>query len=387
MSGDARGGVYLGSIDFLKQPRSPVRGIEDKQNTLFSYVSQEDRIPEHHPMRKLRELIDPILEKLSPAFEKMYAEVGRPSIPPEYLLRASLVQILYSIRSERLLMEELDYNLLFRWFVGLSMDDAVWDHSVFSKNRDRLLEADIAKQLLHHVVDLARDKQLLSDEHFTVDGTLIEAWAGHKSFVRKDTPTPKRTGDPGNPTIDFHGEKRTNDTHQSTTDPEARLYRKSKGKESKLSFLGHVVMDNRYGLVVTTSYTEATGTAERTAGTTMMKKVKGRGKRRLTLGADKNYDTKDFLEQMRLLNITLHAAQNTKRRGGSALDRRTTRHPGYELSQWKRKLVEEIFGWGKTVGSLRKIKYKGLQLGGWIFTFTNAVYNLIRIRNIIGAAT
>ena len=363
-----------------------MRGIETKQNSLFSYVSQERRIAEHHPMRKLRELVDPIVEKMSPVFDAMYADVGRPSIPPEYLLRASLVQILYSIRSERLLMEELDYNLLFRWFVGLSMDDAVWDHSVFSKNRDRLLEADIARQFLHHVVALARDHQLLSDEHFTVDGTLIEAWAGQKSFVKKDAPKPhQKTDDPGNPSIDFHGEERTNDTHQSTTDPEARLYRKGKGKESKLSFLGHVVMDNRHGLVVSTSYTGATGTAERTAGSTMMKKVKGKRKRRLTLGADKNYDTKDFLEEMKRLNITLHAAQNTKRRGGSALDRRTTRHPGYELSQWKRKLVEEIFGWEKTIGLLRKIKYKGLRLGGWIFTFTNAVYNLLRIRNIIGA--
>ena len=364
-----------------------MRGIENKQDSLFSYVSQERRIRENHPMRKLRELVDSILEKMSTDFDRMYAEVGRPSIPPEYLLRASLVQILYSIRSERLLMEELDYNLLFRWFVGLSMDDAVWDHSVFSKNRDRLLEADIAKQFLHHVVGLARDQQLLSDEHFTVDGTLIEAWAGQKSFVKKGTLKPgRKSGDPGNPTVDFHGEERTNDTHQSTTDPEARLYRKSKGKESKLSFLGHVVMDNRHGLVVATSYTRAVGTAERTAGVVMMKKVKGKRKRRLTLGGDKNYDTKDFRDEMRRLNITLHAAQNTKRRGGSALDRRTTRHPGYELSQWKRKLVEEIFGWEKTIGLIRKIKYKGLQLGGWIFTFTNAVYNLLRIRNIIGAS-
>lgn len=361
-----------------------MRGTENKQDKLFSYVSQENRIPQNHPMRKLRELIDPILQKMSPQFDQMYAEEGRPSIPPEYLLRSSLVQVLYSIRSERLLMEELDYNLLFRWFVGLSMDDAVWDHSVFSKNRDRLLDADIAKQFLEHVVALARERKLLSDEHFTVDGTLIEAWAGHKSFVKKDAPPPRQNGgDPGNPAMDFHGEKRTNDTHQSTTDPEARLYKKSTGKESKLSFLGHVVMDNRHGLVVGTSYTEANGTAERTAGRTMMKKVKGKRKSRLTLGVDKNYDTADFVHEMRGLNITPHAAQNTKRRGGSTLDERTTRHPGYEISQRKRKLVEEIFGWLKTIGPMRKIKYKGLALGGWIFTFSNAVYNLIRIRNII----
>ena len=361
-----------------------MRGTENKQDKLFSYVSQEDRIPQHHPMRKLRELIDPILQKMSPTFDTMYAEEGRPSIPPEYLLRASLVQVLYSIRSERLLMEELDYNLLYRWFVGLSMDDAVWDHSVFSKNRDRLLDADIATQFLKQVVALARERKLLSDEHFTVDGTLIEAWAGHKSFVKKDSPPPRQDGDdPGNPTIDFHGEQRTNDTHQSTTDPEARLYKKSTGKESKLSFLGHVVMDNRHGLVVGTSYTHANGTAERTAGRTMMKKVKGKRKKRLTLGVDKNYDTADFVHEMRGLNITPHAAQNTKRRGGSALDERTTRHPGYEISQRKRKLVEEIFGWLKTIGPMRKIKYKGLALGGWIFTFASAAYNLIRIRNII----
>jgi len=362
-----------------------MRGNEIKQNGMFSYVSQEDRIPQNHPMRKLREMIDPILEKMSPQFNKMYADVGRPSIPPEYLLRASLVQILYTIRSERLLMEELDYNLLFRWFVGLSMDDAVWDHSVFSKNRDRLLEADIAIKFLHHVLILAREHALLSDEHFTVDGTLIEAWAGQKSFARKDTASRHKTDDPGNPTVDFHGEQRTNDTHQSTTDPDARLYRKGKGKESKLSFMGHVVMDNRHGLVVCTSYTHAMGKSERTAARTMMKKVKGKRTRRLTVGADKNYDTKELVSKMRRMKITLHAAQNTKRRGGSAIDERTTRHVGYQVSQWKRKMVEEIFGWTKTIGLMRKIRYKGLERGGWMFTFTNAVYNLIRIRNIIGA--
>ena len=364
-----------------------MRGIEKQQTSMFSYVSQENRIPQHHPMRKLREMIDPILKSMSPQFTRMYADLGRPSIPPEYLLRASLVQILYTIRSERLLMEELDYNLLFRWFVGLSMDDVVWDHSVFSKNRDRLFEADIAIKFLHHVIAVAREHDLLSDEHFTVDGTLIEAWAGQKSFVEKDTPKDqgKRTDDPGNPTVDFHGEKRSNDTHQSTTDPEARLYRKGKGKESKLSFMGHVVMDNRHGLVVSTSYTEATGTSERSAAIAMMKRVKGKRTCRLTLGADKNYDTNDCVSKMREMNITLHAAQNTKRRGGSAIDERTTRHVGYEISQWKRKIVEEIYGWIKTIGPMRKVRYKGLKRGGWLFTFTNAAYNLIRIRNIIGA--
>jgi transposase len=364
-----------------------MRGVEKVQDKLFSYVSQDDRIPQDHPMRKLRALIDPILQKLSPRFEKMYSDTGRPSIPPEYLLRASLVQILYTIRSERLLMEQLDYNLLFRWFVGLAMDDLVWDHSVFSKNRDRLLEADIAEEFLRHVVSLAREKGLLSDEHFTVDGTLIEAWAGQKSFMKKGSSTPRaKNDDPGNPTVDFHGEKRTNDTHESTTDPEARLYKKAKGQESKLAYLGHVVMDNRYGLVVRASYTQATGTAERSAAKTMMMKVKGRRKGRLTVGGDKNYDTAEFVQDMRDLTITPHVAQNTKRRGGSALDKRATRHPGYQISQLKRKLVEEIFGWTKTIGLMRKTRHKGVELGGWMFRFTNAIYNLVRIKNILASA-
>lgn len=362
-----------------------MRGAEDKQDRLFSYVSQEARIPENHPMRKLREMIDPLLKQLSPQFNRMYADVGRPSIPPEYLLRASLVQVLYTIRSERLLMEQLSYNLLFRWFVGLSMDDSGGDHSVFSKNRDRLLEADIATKFLKQVLGLAREHDLISDEHFTVDGTLIEVWAGQKSFVKKDAPTHQTPDDPGNPTVNFHGEERTNDTHQSTTDPEARLYRKGKGKESKLSFMGHVVMDNRHGLVVATSYTQANGKAERTAAGKMMKKVKGKRTCRLTCGSDKNYDTHGLVNEMRRLNITLHAAQNTNRRGGSAIDERTTRHAGYQISQWKRKMVEEIFGWAKTIGLMRNIRHKGVERGGWMFTFTTVVYNLIRIRNIIGA--
>lgn len=363
-----------------------MRGIENKQTTMFSYLSQEDRIPRNHPMRKLKEMIDPLLMKMSPEFNAMYSDVGRSSIPPEYLLRASLVQVLYTIRSERLLMEQLEYNLMFRWFVGLSMDDAVWDNSVFSKNRDRLLEADIATKFLKEVLDLARSHQLLSDEHFTVDGTLIEAWAGQKSFVKKDMPTPpKATDDPGNPTVNFRGEQRTNQTHQSTTDPESRLYRKGQGKEAKLSFMGHVVMDNRHGLVVSTSYTEATGTAERTAAAEMMKEVKRKRKSRLTLGADKNYDTKEFLVEMRSMNVTLHASQNTNRRGGSAIDERTTRHAGYWISQWKRKAVEEIFGWAKTIGLMRKNRFKGVLQGGWMFTFTTVAYDLIRIRNIIGS--
>jgi transposase len=360
-----------------------MRGDQDPQKVLFSYVSQEDRIPEDHPLRKLREMVDPILKELSPTFNKLYAESGRPSIPPEYLLRALLLQILYTIRSERLLMEQLDYNLLFRWFVGLSMDDEVWNHSTFSKNRDRLLEGDIAEMFLSKVVALARSHKLLSDEHFTVDGTLIEAWAGQKSFQKKGTPLKSKVDDPGNPTIDFRGEKRSNNTHQSTTDPESRLFRKGQGKESKLSFMGHVLIENRHGLVVSTRYTQATGTAEREAADEMIREVKGNRTVHVTLGADKNYDTADFVARMREAGVTPHVAQNDTNRK-SAIDFRTTRHRGYEISQYKRKLVEEGFGWLKTVGLLRKTRHRGVERGGWVFTFTNAVYNLIRIRNLVG---
>jgi IS5 family transposase len=299
------------------------------------------------------------------------------------------VQILYTIRSERLLMEQLDYNLLFRWFVGLSMDDEVWDHSVFSKNRDRLLEGDIATKFLEMVLVHARERELLSDEHFTVDGTLIEAWAGQKSFQTKATPSsPDQNGQggPRNPTVDFHGEKRVNETHQSTTDPEARLYRKGRGKEAKLSFMGHVVIDNRHGLVVSTSYTQATGKAEREAALGMIKNVKGKRRKQITLGADKSYDTHDFVQGMRKLNVTPHVAQNDTNRA-SAIDERTTRHPGYAISQWKRKIVEEVFGWLKTIGLMRKTRHKGEERGGWMFTFTNCLYNLIRMRNLIEAVT
>jgi transposase len=372
-----------------------MRGIQNRQAAMFSYVSQEDRIPQNHPLRILRKMVDPILQELSGRFDALYAGTGRPSIPPEQLLRALLVQILYTIRSERLLMEQLEYNLLFRWFVGLSMDDAVWNHSVFSKNRDRLLEGDIANVFLRKVLTLARRHRLLSNEHFTVDGTLIEAWAGQKSFrpkadppmadKKKDDAPGSTTDDPGNPTVNFHGERRTNDTHQSTTDPEARLVRKGPGKEAKLSFMGHVTIDNRHGLVIAARYTYATGKAEREAATAMAKCLKRRRKGRKTLGADKAYDTQDFVKQMRKLEITPHVAQNDTRRS-SAIDNRTTRHAGYAVSQRKRKLVEEIFGWLKTIGLMRKTRHKGVKRGGWMFTFTNAIYNLIRIKNIVGQA-
>lgn len=371
-----------------------MRGIEDKQNALFSYISQEDRIPQDHPLRKVREIVNPMLAEMSRRFDKLYADCGRPSIPPEQLLKALLVQIFYSIRSERLLMEELNYNLLFRWFVGLSMDDEVWDHSVFTKNRDRLLDGEIAEAFLDEVVDLARERQLLSDEHFTVDGTLVEAWAGQKSFKEKaegSTSSSSNTDDdPGNPTVNFHGEKRKNDTHQSTTDPEARLYRKGTGKEAKLSFMGHLVMDNRHGLAVAARYTKATGTAERDAAKEMLEEEIHPRKRkedrpRITVGADKLFDTEGFVSSLQEMNVTPHVAQNDTNRT-SAIDKRTTRHPGYGISQWKRKLIEEIFGWVKTIGLMRKTRHKGLDRGGWMFTLTIAAYDLIRIRNIAAAA-
>ena len=386
--------IYTKPSETNTQETFIMRGIENNQEVLFSYVSQEDRIPKNHPLRTLKALVDPMLEEMSGQFEAMYSDTGRPSIPPEYLLRGSLVQVLHTIRSERLLMEQLDYpdkSGLFRWFVGLSMDDKVWDHSVFSKNRDRLLESDIASEFLNKVIALARGLELLSDEHFTVDGTLIEAWAGQKSFVKKDTPEAVEKGttgenDSGNPTVNFRGETRTNDTHQSTTDPQARLYKKSKGKESKLSFMGHVVIDNRHGLVVSTRYSQATGTAERTAAVEMAKEIKKkkRTEGRRTLGADKAYDTEDFVKEMRKLNMTPHVAQNNTNRD-SAIDERTTRHPGYAISQWKRKIVEEVFGWLKTIGLMRKTRHKGVDRGGWMFTLATATYNLIRIRNITTA--
>jgi transposase len=370
----------------LTKKEMTMRGIQTTQQQLFSYVPIDERIPVDHPMRAVREMMDPLLQSMSKQFDRLYSDTGRPSIAPEYLLRASLIQILYSIRSERLLMEQLEYNMLFRWFVGLSMDEEVWDHSVFSKNRERLLAGDIAGEFLDTVLRLARSRHLLSDEHFTVDGTLIEAWAGHKSFQKKDAPALHKRDDGGNPTVNFHGEQRTNDTHQSTTDPEARLYRKGKNREAKLSFMGHVVIDNRHGLVVATRYTQATGTAERDAAAEMVKEVKRRCTQRVTLGADKGYDTRDFVKTLRRREVTPHVAQNNTNRS-SAIDGRTTRHAGYSISQWKRKLVEEVFGWVKTIGLLRKTRHKGVDRGGWMFTFTNAVYNLVRMKNIAVSAT
>ena len=375
-----------------------MRGQHEKQQAMFSYVSQEERIPADHPLRKIRALVEPMLAALSPAFSELYARTGRPSIPPEQLLLALILQTLYTIRSERLLMEELNYNLLYRWFVGLTMDDPVWDHSTFSKNRDRLLEGDIAQAFLGEVIALADRHHLLSDEHFTVDGTLIEAWAGQKSFKRKKdlsgpgTPSgpssqkEEETPEGSNPTVNFHGEKRSNATHRSTTDPEARLMKKGPGKEARLSFMGHLLMENRHGLAVAARYSQATGTAERDVAAAFAAALRQGKAARVTLGADKNYDTKDLVARLRELAVTPHVAQNITESRGSAIDERTTRHGGYDVSQWKRKLIEEIFGWLKSVGLMRKTRHKGVARGGWMFTFATAVYDLLRIKNILEAA-
>jgi transposase len=361
----------------------PMRGTDTQQSSMFSYLSPEERVPVKHPLRPIRLMVDDALKVLSPSFSRLYSAFGRPSIPPEKLLRALLLQVLYTVRSERMLMEQLEYNLLFRWFVGLNMDEAVWVPTVFTKNRDRLLEGEIAEKFFQLVLTQARLADLLSDEHFSVDGTLIEAWASHKSFQRKDRPAPP-PDDPGNPTVDFHGEKRSNETHQSTTDPDARLARKSGGHEAKLAYCGNVMIENRNGLVVDTELLQCSGTAERVAAMMMAERVEG--VERITLAADKAYDTKDFVSEMRGMNVTPHVSQNTKRPGGSAIDGRTTRHEGYQVSQRKRMRIEEVFGWIKTVGTLRKTRHRGLETVRWVFTFTAAAYNLVRMRNLISRA-
>jgi transposase len=364
-------------VTHLEEAR--MRGDDRHQDGMWSYLSPEQRVPQDHPLRPIRAMVDTILAELSPAFAALYSPIGRPSIPPEKLLRALLLQVLYSTRSERLLMEQLDYNLLFRWFVGLTMDDPIWDPTVFTKNRERLLAGDIAQAFFARVLAQARERGLLSDEHFTVDGTLIEAWASLKSFKRRDAPAGPPPEDPGNPTVDFHGERRSNVTHVSTTDPEARLVRKAKGHEAKLAYQGHVLMENRYGLAVEGCVTRASGYGERAAALEMVGHRATAG--RITLGADKGYDSRDFVAALRLLQVTPHIAQNTANRS-SAIDQRTTRHAGYELSQWKRKRVEEIFGWLKTVGLLRKTRHRGRRRVSWMFIFGLAVYNLVRIRNL-----
>ncbi len=357
-----------------------MRGQDCKQEAMFSYLSPEKRVPAEHPLRLVRAMVDTVLEEMSPWFAKMYADVGRPSIAPERLLRALLLQIFYSVRSERLLMEQLDYNLLFRWFVGLAMDEPVWNHAVFSKNRERLLNETIAEAFFQRVLGLA--KPYLSDEHFTVDGTLIEAWASHKSFRLKDGDAGSNEG---GREVDFHGEKRSNETHQSTTDPDARLYKKSTGSEARLSYLGHALMENRHGLLVKMRVTQATGTAERDTALQMVQKKAG--SKRITVGGDKNFDTSDFVRKLRRIGVTPHVAQNTERWGGSAIDERTTRHPGYAVSQQKRKRIEQSFGWMKIIGMLKKVKLRGLEKVRWLFTFVGAAYNLCRLGRLEAEAT
>src|SRR6516165_2776110 len=360
-----------------------MRGLDHQQSAMFSYLSPEQRVPSDHPLRAIRQITDTVLTQLSPAFSKMYSKIGRRSIPPEKLLRALILQVLYTLRSERLLMEELEYNLLFRWFVGLNMDEPVWNVTVFTKNRERLLKADIAKQFFGLVVEQAKALNLMSDEHFTVDGTLLEACASLKSFKKVEGGAEPPPDDPGNPTVDFHGEKRSNETHASTTDEDALLARKGAGKEAKLSYSGHVLMENRNGLATDVEVLQANGTAERDAALLLMEAIPG--EHPVTVGADKNYDTKDFVAEARHLKATPHVAQNVHARRRSAIDGRTTRHAGYGISQRKRKRVEEIFGWMKTVGGMRKLRHRGLHLVGWMFTFAAAAYNLVRIRNLATA--
>ena len=365
-----------------------MRGEDARSEALFSYVSCEARVPSDHPLRSIRAVADEALEVLSPAFERLYSKVGRPSIPPEKLLRALLLQAFFSIRSERQLMEQLDYNLLFRWFVGLPMDAAVWDASVFSKNRDRLLEGDIAAQFLAAVLNQKRVRSLLSQEHFSVDGTLIEAWASMKSFRPKDhlddePPAPGRNAE-----RDFKGEKRSNETHASTSDPDARLYRKGDRQSSRLCFMGHLLMENRNGLIVDAALTRASGTAEREAALDLVDRR--RSKRRVTLGADKAYDVSGFVADLRARKVTPHIAidghvTKTGKRRKTAIDRRTTRHPGYSVSQRIRKRIEEGFGWIKTIGGLAKTRHRGVSRVGWMFTLTAAAYNLVRIPKLLAA--
>jgi transposase len=362
-----------------------MRGPDERSEKLFSYVDLEQRVRPDHPLRAIRALTDSALTALSGDFAALYSGLGRPSIAPEILLRAMLLQAFYSVRSERQLMERLEFDLLFRWFVGLGMDDPVWDHSTFSKNRDRLLEGEIAAKFLTAVLAQPRVKRLLSSEHFSVDGTLIEAWASMKSFRPKDPPIGDDSGGGGrNAPADFRGEKRSNETHRSTTDPDARLYRKGPGMEARLCFIGHGLMENRSGLIVDARLTRVSGHAERLAALDMIAGVADRP-RAVTLGADKGYDAADFVEELRTINVRPHVARNTSGRR-SAIDRRTTRHPGYAKSQRIRKRIEEAFGWIKTVAGLRKTKLRGLPKVDWSFTFAAAAYNLVRAPKLIAVA-
>jgi len=362
-----------------------MRGYSDSQPMIIAYINLEKRISQDHPLRKIKPLADQELKRLSPLFNEMYSHTGRPSIPPERILKSLLLIALYSVRSERQFCEQLDYNLLFRWFLDMEWGDECFDPTVFTKNRERLMAHEVGRRFFDAVVGQARGAGLMSDEHFTVDGTLIEAWASLKSFRPKgEKPSDRPTdGDPGNPTVDFRGERRRNETHQSTTDPESRLMRKAKGKEAKLSFAAHALMENRNGLLVDLEVTPATGTAETEAAESMLKRQARKRVNPKTLGGDKWYDKRGFVSMLRGRKITPHVAQNTGRKGGSAIDGRTTRHVGYSLSQRFRKKVEEIFGWVKVVGGFRRTRFKGVrrtQLSAW---FVGAAYNLLRMAKLI----
>lgn len=369
-----------------------MRGGVSKQATMLSLVGPAQRVPKDHPIRRIKALADEELVRLSPVFDSMYSAMGRPSIPPEALLKSCLLIALYSVRSERQFCERLDYDLLFRFFLDMGLEEGSFDASTFAKNKQRLLEADVARLFFECVVRRAREARLMSSEHFTVDGTLIEAWASLKSFKKKqsdegkdDKPQPP-PDDPGNPTVNFHGEKRSNATHESTTDPEAQLARKGRGKEAKLCFAGHVLMENRNGLIADVSLSQADGYAEREQALVMVRRQKEAGIHPLTLGADKGYDTADFVQALRQEGITPHVAQNITRRRGSNIDERTTRHAGYVISQRIRKRVEEIFGWKKTVACMRKTRYRGKRRVGLHMLFAAAAYNLVRMAKLMPAA-
>lgn len=357
-----------------------MRGAKERQAAMLLGVTPEDLVPKGHPIRRVRTIADGVLERLSPVFAGMYSEIGRPSIPPEQLLKASILMALYSIRSERQFCERLQYDLLFKWFLSLNITDPAFDHASFSKNRGRLLEHDVAGQFFAAVVEEAKVRRLVSDKHFTVDGTLLQAWASIKSVRPRDDQGPPPSGGGRNREVDFHGQRRTNETHVSTTDPQARLARKGRGQETRLCYAGHVLMENRNGLVVDVLVTEASGTAEREAAITMLDRHR-RSRQRVTLGADKGYDTRAFIAALRERGVTPHVAQHTTRRR-STIDGRTTRHDGYRLSQRVRKRVEEVFGWVKTVGGGRKLRYRGTAKNQLWATLTAATYNLVRMANL-----
>lgn len=360
-----------------------MRGADVMQESLFTYMTLNDFVPANHPLRPIREIVNAALTAMDETFDAMYADGGRDSIPPEQLLRGLILQALYGLRSERLLCESLSYNMLYRWFVGLGLDKAPFDHSTYTKNRDRLIEHEAVRELFERILDQARAKHLLSAEHFSVDGTLVRAWASHKSFVSKDGPPPPSSGSRGNPEVDFKGETRTNDTHQSTTDPDARLYKKSHKTGAVPAYLGHVLTENRNGLVVDERLTEASGTAEREAALEMLGDLPG--ETRKTVGADKAYDTESFVEGCRKRKVTPHVAQNTTNRQ-SRIDERTTRHPGYRLSQIARKLIETVFGDAKQHGILRQVKLRGIEKVRLLFTLAATVVNLRRLPKLLAMA-